>query len=310
MDIIELKERIIQKDLNNFYVFTGTEIGIQKIYLEQMSKVFNMPITRVNSVVEVYSKCTSKSLFGSSCGFYVIRDDTDIMKQEKVYETLSDDIGDNVIVLLYEKIDSRLKFGKYFKDVTVNFEKLSNEVLKRYIKKECPMNENHLAELSNEVSGSYDIALLEVDKIKKYADALGIDYDRSLERLIDLGAIYQPEESNVFEFTDAFMSKQIDKVLHLADVLLSSGVQSINILGTLYNTVKTVLLIQVCQNNDVSSTTGLDNRQVYFNKKYVGKFSSEHLVYLLKLIAGVIDDIKNGLIDDNFSLPYIIVNMK
>ena len=72
MDITVLKDQIIKNNLSNVYIFTGEEIGIQNIYLNQMSKVLNMPITRADSVSEIYNKCTSKSLFGSSKGFYVI----------------------------------------------------------------------------------------------------------------------------------------------------------------------------------------------------------------------------------------------
>lgn len=308
MDLTELKVQIMHNQLLNLYVFTGTELGIQKIYLEQMSKVLNKPIVRADSVLSIYSKCTSRSLFGNTSCFYVIRDDMDIMKEEKVYTELSNEIGDNYIVLLYEKIDSRLKFGKFFKDRTVEFEKLALNVLKAYIRKVCPLNDKNLELLADKVGGSYDLALLEADKINQYAKAAKIDVDKSMMHLLQTGVIYQPEESDVFEFTDCFMSRNVNATLKVGQNLLNNGTQAINILGTLYNTMKSVLLIQVCEDSDVCGTTGLDSRQVYFNKKYVGKFGTDRLVNSVKLIARTVNDIKNGKIDDFTSLYYIVVN--
>ena len=115
----------MKNEIQNFYIFTGTEIGIINIYLEQMSAKLGMPITRADSVLSIYENCTSRTIFGSTTGFYVIRNDNDFTKQENAYTTIQKDIGKNVIVLLYEKLDSRLKFGKFFKDQTINFEKLN-----------------------------------------------------------------------------------------------------------------------------------------------------------------------------------------
>ena len=69
------------------------------------------------------------------------------------------------------------------------------------------------------------------------------------------------------------------------------------------------MLIQVCESNDVSEVTGLSKGEVYYNKPYVNKYSSIILVNTLKLIIKVVDDIKNGLIDDNVATHYVLVNM-
>ena len=75
MNIIDLKQQIIQNKLDNFYVFTGSEIGIINTYLNNMSTTLKIPIQRPDTVLSIYSKCTSKSMFGSTRGFYVIRND-------------------------------------------------------------------------------------------------------------------------------------------------------------------------------------------------------------------------------------------
>lgn len=316
MTIIDLKNQIMKNCLTNVYIFVGEEIGIMNIYLNQMSKTLNMSVTRAESVASIYAECTSKSMFGNTTGFYVIRNDKDITKEEKAYQSLSKDIGKNVIVLLYDKVDSRLKFGKFFKDQTITFEKLAPNVLKSYVKKACPKlsdkNCEHLIELCN---GSYDLCMLEVDKILHYQETTynKDDYKDSVDHCFDVllksGVIYQPEESDVFKWTEAVCNRNRKEAFKLERVLRDNGTQSINMLGTLYNSMKSVMLIQCCTGQHVCEITGLDNRQVYFNKKYVGKYKTEELVRNVKLISRVVDGIKNGLYDDTYATRFVLCNI-
>ena len=314
MTIIDLKDQIIKNNLSNFYIFTGTEIGIINIYLQQMSNKLGLPITRADSILSIYDKCQGGSLFGDSTGFYVIRDDRDFMKQEQLFDTIKTSIRKNVIVLLYDKIDSRLKFGKHFKDDIVAFEKLTPNVLKSYIKKEIPLSDKNIETLMEVCGGSYDMCMLEVDKISQFVmsgEIRGYDmtYDEAFTDLLECGVIYQPEETDVFRFTDAVCSRNKRLAFELEQVLMANNNSSINILGTLYNSMKFVMLIQVCESKNISEVTGLDNRLIYFNKKYVGKYSSGELVKAIKLISKVIEGVKNGWIDDVYATKFVLVNI-
>ena len=309
VDITILKDQIMKNKLSNFYIFTGTELGIQKIYLEQISKVLKLPIIRADSVMDIHSQCTAKSLFGDSFNIYVIRDDKEIMKHENIYQTLSNDIRGNVIILLYEKIDKRLNFGKYFKDSIVEFEKLTPTILNSYIKKASGLSNENASRLSNEVSGCYDLAMFECDKISRYSKIHRISADESFEDLLARGVIYQPEESDVFKFTDAVCSGDIKSAFNIARVLQDNKVSAIQVLGTLYNSLKSVLLIQCCSGKDIADITGLDGGQIYFNKKYVGVHNTGMLVQAVQLLIDVIAGIKSGWIDEKYAVNYTMIRM-
>lgn len=312
MTILDLKDQIVKNQLSNFYIFTGTEIGIMNIYLEQMSNKLSLPITRADSVLSVYERCMGGNMFGNETGFYIIRNDNDFPKQEKAYETIQKDIGKNVIVLLYEKIDSRLKFGKFFKEQTIVFEKLAPNVLKSYIKKSIELSDKNIDTLIELCNGSYDMCMLEIDKIKQFTEGYAKDkkeklpYDGAFLRLLGCGVIYQPEESDVFKFTEAVCSKNIKLAFHLEQTLRDNGSSSINLLGTLYNSIKSTMLIQCCKDGNISEVTGLDKGQIYFNRKYVGKYKTEELVSAAKLIIKTVDDIKSGRIDDIYATKYVL----
>lgn len=309
MDLLTLKHQIIKDELSNFYIFVGEEIGIENIYLQQIGLTTAKPIVRADSVIEVYGKCTTKTLFGSSDAIYAIRNDTDFMKQEKLHATIKRDIKNNIIILMYDKLDSRTKFSKTFKDCTVEFNKLSRMILRKYIKKRCTLRDNYCDILMDICGDSYDLCMLECDKIYHYSCATGKTDENSMKMLVESGVIYQPEETDVFEFVDTVcMHKTVD-AFYLENILRQNNIQSINILGTLYNTLKNILLIQVCESKDISGVTGLDSKVVYFNKKYVNKYSSEKLVQTIKLIIKVVSDIKNGRISDSYAVRYILVNL-
>lgn len=306
MTIIELKEHIMKKSISNFYIFTGEEIGIMNIYLNQISKVVDMPVTRVDSVLSIIDTLSTPSMFGPKQSLYVVRNDTDFYKEEKSYTDIKNRLGKNILVLLYTKLDSRLKFAKTFSQDIVVFEPLAHSVLCSYIKKESGLSDENCEELSNKVSGSYDLAMLEIDKLKHSSIK---DRDKAFKKFVEEGVIGNLEQTDVFKFTTAVCSKKRTESIELAQSLISNGASSINILGTLYNSLKTVLLIQVCSNKDISGTTGLDNRQIYFNRPFVGKYSSAHLVYAVKFLADVIDKIKSGRIDDSTATMYALTHI-
>lgn len=311
MTILDLKNQIVKNQMSNFYIFVGEEIGIINIYLKQMSNKLNLPLMRASSVASIYGAFSSGSLFGDSTNMYVVRGDSDFMKAESAYETIKENVGKNVLVLLYDKIDSRLKFGKHFKDDIVAFEKLTPAILKSYIKKEIQLSDKNVETLMDLCSYSYDMCLLEIDKIKQFTEGYATDkemsmpYDNAFLRLLGSGAIYQPQETDVFKFVDTFCSGDIKNAINLERTLRNSGTSSINILGTLYSTLKNIMLIQLCESGNVSEVTGLDNRQIYFSKKYVNKISINKLVSAVKLIPKVISGVKSGWIEDAYATRYV-----
>lgn len=305
MTLLELKQDIMQNKLKHFYIFVGEEIGIMNIYLAEMSNKIGLSIQRTERVDEIYSNL-GESLFGKTDGFYVVREDRDFMKAES---NITEDLGGSYLVLLCNVTDSRLKFFKTYKDSIVEFEKLAPEVLKKYIFRACNLTDSNLDKLCELTGNSYDISMLECDKINQLAHYWKIPTNEAFAILLKNNVIYQKEEYDVFKFTEAVLNKKSKLAFHIAQVLMDSGVPSINILGTLYQSIKNLLLVQVCENDDIENTTGLDSKQVYFTKKNVGKFTTQKLIQGVHLIADTVDNIKNGLIDEQYSVSYVLVNM-
>ena len=77
----------------------------------------------------------------------------------------------------------------------------------------------------------------------------------------------------------------------------------------MYNNFRTILLIQSCKSNDIEKTTGLTNRQVYYNKDKVGYYTIGELVNALKTIQKTEEGIKTGKIDEQISVDYVLCNI-
>ena len=305
MNIMELKNDIMHSTLKQVYIFEGEEIGIINIYLNQIGKVTKMPVNRCESVIQALGVCRSGSLFGNTKGLYVIRNDKDVMKDDH-YLKLNDIEAGNILILLYDKIDSRTKFSKHFKDSTVKFEKLSPSVLKSYVKKAIKLNDKNIDTLMHLCNYSYDMCMLEIDKILQYKEVTNYSEDKAFESLLDEKAIYQPEDVDVFRFTDAVCRQDSINAYKLERILRESGSSAINLLGTLYNSLRSVMLIQLHPGNGVCEVTGLDRNQVYFNKKYINNYEIEDLVFAVQEIPKVVDGIKSGKIDDIYATRYIL----
>lgn len=307
MNILDLKEDIIKNKIRHVYLFHGTERGVMKIYLKEISNKLSVPISPTDSLADVYSDLGG-SLFGVARQIYVVYEDKNISKLGKSLEELESDLGDSYLVMVYDKIDGRSSVFKELSDCSVVFEPLSQSVLVSYIRKACPLNVNNANALATIAGGSYDTAMLECDKINQYAQHTDRDVDTVFKKFVDEDAYDITCQKTVFDFTDAVMSKQMSKAYSLYQGLRENDVNAVSILGTLYSSMKNTLLVQICE-GDVCEVTGLSSGVAYYAGKYKGKYGAGKLVETVRLIARVTEDIKNGMIDEQYAVPYILTTL-
>lgn len=170
MDVSALKAYIQTKKIPSILIFSGPEWEVQKIYINQIVKVTGLESKRVDSIADVVSKFKSTS-FVNKDYLYIARDDSEYMQNEKLQELVKQTIGKNMFVLLLTNVDKRLKFYKTYKDSIVDFEPLKPMVLKKYIQKQITLSDKNCDKLMEVCEYDYGRCLLEIDKIKRYADA-------------------------------------------------------------------------------------------------------------------------------------------
>lgn len=308
MTIQELQKQIINKQFNNLYVFLGEEIAVQKIYINKIQELTNLELTYVEDIKSIYSRLQSNNILNIK-HLYVVVDATDLIKQEKIWSDLESKTNGNIVILKYNHLDKRSKFYKQFSSKLVEFEKLSDIVLTKYIQKELTLNVNNCKKLIDICNSNYNQILLEIDKIKNLEDARLNDYNDIFGYLDNCGAFHKEISDITFDFIDKVLKRDVLHTYQLRKKLIQIGESNIKLLSLLYTNFKTILLIQSCKSNDICKTTGLQYYQVKYNQDKLNYYSIGELVYCIKLLHHIESNIKQGLLDEAISIDYFLVNV-
>lgn len=306
MDAAEVKSHIQKKTFNPFYIFTGPEWRIQRIYIDMISSASGKELKYIDSISDI-AKLGSKS-FISNPRVYVVRDDKDIVSNEKLQARLQSIIGQNILILLLTAPDKRTKFYKAYKDIICDFEPLKPDILKKYIQKEIELSDKNCDKLMEACEYDYGRCLLEIDKIKHhYKSPIHFaDYNSTFEYLLGNGVIYQPPKDAIFEFVDSILDKKVNSSFRLYQDCLGVGEAVMVMLSVLYNNAKAVLQVQSCNSADIAKSTGLTSFQIYGAKKHLNNYKTGELIYIMKLCQKCQQAIVTGMMEEEYAMEYIL----
>ena len=321
MKLHELQKQIVSKELDKVYVFTGEEIGIMDIYLDKIYSVVGCDVVRMDSVQESYAKMTQRRISGAPRCF-VVRDDKEFLKQDKIWNTVFSlaNKSSDFLILIYSSMDKRSKFYKQHTDMLTEFEKLTPDMLAKYINKELPgIQERDAVQLAEMCECNYSRILLECDKIRQYVAAqkrkvpfsVDIKYGEALKTLVEQGVIFQPIGDITFKFTDAILTRNYKDASRYLREARQKQEPEIMVLSILYNGFKQILMVQGLgrDQSEPVKRTGLTPWQVKMAKEKQGHYSISELIDALKIVRFVEKGIKTGQIDADVSLEYVIVNI-
>lgn len=319
MKLHELQKQIVSKELDKVYVFTGEEIGIMDIYLDKIYSVVGCDVVRMDSVQEAYAKMTQRRISGAPRCF-VVRDDKEFLKQDKIWGTVFSlaNKSPDYLILVYSSMDKRSKFYKQNTEMLTEFEKLSADMLSKYISKELPgIKDRDSCKLAEICECNYSRILLECDKIRQYIAAVkrhtgqSMDYGAALTLLVESGVIFQPIGDITFKFTDAILTRNYKDASRYLREARQKQEPEIMVLSILYNGFKQILMVQGLgrDQSEPVKRTGLTPWQVKMAKEKQGHYSISELIEALKIVRFVEKGIKTGQIDADVSLEYVIVNI-
>lgn len=310
MELTELKSLIITDQIPNFLVFTGDDWAVQKIYVNQIAKVKGMEVKYIDRINDIYQKLNSKS-FTQNYYCYTVRDDKDILTNEKLQKQLLEEnlLGNNILILFITHLDKRTKAFKIFKDITINFDKLPLDTLKKYVKKEIDLSDKNCNALIEICEYDYGRILLEIDKIKEFGEVSSIDADESFEYLLETKTIYQYPKDSIFDFVDVVLKRKKRSAYKLLDNCYAIGESNLAILSVLYDNTKQLLQVQSYKGDNILSATGLSQWQVNNARNRAGNYSNGDLVYLLRLLQDIDGKIKTGLMEEKYAVEYILANV-
>lgn len=317
MELSVLKSQIKSGNLQKYYIFTGSEVEVMRIYINQIAKVKNATVKNLASITELAQKLNTRSVLKNTL-IYVIRDDKTFMCDDSIQAKITHSIAttDNVAVFVYSNIDKRSKLYKNYKEDIVEFEPLKVDILIKYIQRDIDLNEKNCRALAEICERDYSRILLEIDKIKQFGNVTyrevhggGYDANAAFEYLIKDGTIYRPPYDAVFDFVDAVLKNRPKLSFNLLEQSYASGEATLVLLSNLYNSTKQLLQVQSYRGDNLSQATGLTSFQIKLAKDRMNNYSLGDLVYLMKLTRDAEKGIKTGEIDDMMAVPYVLVNL-
>lgn len=313
MDVATLKNHIKLKTLPTFLIFSGDEWKVQQIYIEQISKVTGKRCVRIDSIGEIFQKLSNRSFVKESV-IYIVRDDKELMQNEKLQQRIEKVLGDNMLILLLTNVDKRTKFYKSYKASICDFERLSDKMLEKYALKEISLSKRNLERLIEICEHDYGRILLEIDKMRTYMfaaelEGYDMDADEAFTDLVKAGTIHVPAKDAIFDFVDEVLNRHCNNSFELLQECYDVGEATMVMLTVLYNNAKAVLQVQTCRTNDISKTTGLTGWQIKNAKAHLHKYTDVELVDMLKLIQECESGIKTGRIEEQFVMQYILARI-
>lgn len=308
MDVATLKNHIKLKTLPTFLIFSGDEWKVQQIYINQIAKVTGKKCVRIDSIGEIFQKLTNRSFVKESV-VYIVRDDKELMQNEKLQQRIEKVLGDNMLILLLTNVDKRTKFYKSYKASICDFERLSDKMLEKYALREISLSKANIQRLIEICEHDFGKILLEIDKIKRYQQVYKDDGNHSFEVLLADGTIHVSAKDAIFDFVDEVLNRHCNNSFQLLQECYDVGEATMVMLSVLYNNVKAVLQVQTCKTNDISKTTGLTGWQIKNAKSHLHKYTDAELVDMLKLIQECESGIKTGRIEEPVVMQYILARV-
>lgn len=305
MEITEVKAHIKNKAFNKFYIFAGSEWKVQRLYLDQIAKISGKDLKYIDSISDIYSKRNNKS-FIQKFYTYIVRDDKELLQNEKLQAQLNSIIGENILILLLTSVDKRTKFYKSYSDKIVEFESLKPEILKKYIQKEIKLSDKNTEKLMEVCEYDYGRCLLEIDKIKKFDHEAT---NSAFEHLLKAGVIYQPPKDAIFDFIDAILDVDINLAYNLYQQCLEVGEATMVMISVLYTNAKAVLQVQSCKSSDLSKSTGLTSWQIMNAKKHLNKRSIGELLNIIEVCQTSQQAIVTGEIEEEFIIENLLTRI-
>lgn len=315
MDITTVKQQIKDKKPQHFYVFTGEEVAVMDIYINKIAECIDTKPVRAESIIDIMPRLSGTS-FLNTAQVYVIREDNDFLKQEKSWQSFVDGEiqKNNIIILCYNSLDKRSKFYKQYNSILVEFTRLNEQILSKYIAMEIHLSSENMHTLIEVCEYDLSRIYLEIDKVLAYshyvsAEVTANKYDWAFERLLSAGVIYKPPYDAIFDFIKAFMKRDANRAFKLYQMCVDIGEPNMRLLSVMHTTAKQVLQVQACQSQDISKSTGLTGFQIHNAKELIHHYSNKELVDMIRCIRYAEKGIKTGEIEDAMSVPYVMVNM-
>lgn len=227
-NIKDLKEDILNKTVGNLLVFNGTEWAVKKHYINKLSEDYKV-VKYLQDTIELSNNMVSKGLFKKKT-LYVVPHDLDFLKSTgKEFEAIMNKIknSDNGVVWIYST-ELPKTFVTHFDDYITEFEEVEEDIFKELILHEISLMPSNVDKLCKNCKRNYGMALLEIDKIKSYAQYENVSNDVAFEDLyMNELLVVEKDKFDCKEFMNHFLIGDFKGLSHSLQCLYECNFENV-----------------------------------------------------------------------------------
>ena len=308
MNIAELKKDMKANNLAGLYIFTGEEIYIRNLYIEQIVDL-GFIWKELPTVAELFKSVGTTKLIQKPT-LYVIRDDMDFIKQDStVWDKLVAWVNNSVnkVILIYNNIDKRNKFFKTFEENTVKFEKLSETVLLKYVQKETDISRENALDLIHRCDSNFNLCLLELNKVIMFSLSNNISIDEAYRKCCADRIVLDLPKESLEKYITAVMNKDFSLAIEISNDFDFTEEPPLKILVFLYNSFEALFAVvayesglSLKKNESGANFWAVKNAEI-FGMKWQIKQVRDMMDFIQFLESGI----KMGMVSADAAIPML-----
>lgn len=308
MNIAELKKDMKANNLAGLYIFTGEEIYIRNLYIEQIVDL-GFIWKELPNVAELFKSVGTTKLIQKPT-LYVIRDDMDFIKQDStVWDKLVAWVNNSVnkVILIYNNIDKRNKFFKTFEENTVKFEKLSETVLLKYVQKEADISRKNALDLIHRCDSNFNLCLLELNKVIMFSLSNNISIDEAYRKCCADRIVLDLPKESLEKYITAVMNKDFSLAIEISNDFDFTEEPPLKILAFLNNSFEALFAVvayesglSLKKNESGANFWAVKNAEI-FGMKWQIKQVRDMMDFIQFLESGI----KMGMVSADAAIPML-----
>lgn len=308
MNIAKLKKDMKANNLAGLYIFTGEEIYIRNLYIEQIVDL-GFIWKELPTVAELFKSVGTTKLIQKPT-LYVIRDDMDFIKQDStVWDKLVAWVSNSVnkVILIYNNIDKRNKFFKTFEENTVKFEKLSETVLLKYLQKEADISKENALDLIHRCDSNFNLCLLELNKVIMFSLSNNISIDEAYRKCCADRIVLDLPKESLEKYITAVMNKDFSLAIEISNDFDFTEEPPLKILAFLYNSFEALFAVvayesglSLKKNESGANFWAVKNAEI-FGMKWQIKQVRDMMDFIQFLESGI----KMGMVSADAAIPML-----
>ena len=305
MNVPQFLKLIKNKNIPKIIILFGNEYAIINEYIDHICKGFGLEKYSIESACSVLTANRVMTLTKKN-RLYVSKYEKQIQVSEKSWG-YEKNLGDNYLVIVLTQLDKRGKFYKHFQENIVEFDTLDEDAIYHAVNKKVSLSKDLTYRLIRGCDKNYGRILLEIQKIKSYAEEMHCTEEESYKKLLDIGVIYEEPISKIQEFTKAVMVGDY-KCFNILEQLKRNEESAFVIIAWLYNNIRTQLIVETV-NKLSTKELGINYYALKESLDRKGYYSTKELIHALQIIKKAEQGLKNGLYEESWVIDYILINI-